>query len=119
VYNIGPYLPYHPGGIAIFKNILGKDGTSMFDKYHRWVNIEGLIGPLFIGTAAASSPKNEFSVVPPKESHLTNAPRIQVQQVLQSSSALGKTDEEEEEDDDDDDDDNLMMLPPPPTQPQR
>jgi hypothetical protein len=73
---------------------------------------------LFIGTAAATSPKNEFSVVPTKESHLTNAPRIQVQRVLQSSSALGKTDEEEEEEEDDDD--NLMMLPPPPPrQPQR
>ena len=100
VYNIGPYLPYHPGGISVFKNILGKDGTSMFDKYHRWVNIEGLIGPLFIGTAAAAPVKNEFSIIPPKESHLTNAPRIQIQQVLKSSSlALGRTDDEEDEDD--------------------
>ncbi|OEU17822.1 hypothetical protein FRACYDRAFT_261004 [Fragilariopsis cylindrus CCMP1102] len=42
VYNIGPYLPYHPGGMEIFhnaKNILGNpDSTradTLFDKYHR------------------------------------------------------------------------------------
>jgi cytochrome b involved in lipid metabolism len=61
VYNIGPYLPYHPGGIEIFhnaKNILGNpDGTradKSFDKYHKYISIEGLIGSLAIGTAAAS-----------------------------------------------------------------
>jgi hypothetical protein len=62
VYNIGPYLPYHPGGIEIFhnaKNVLGNpDGTradELFDKYHRYISIEGLIGSLAIGTAAAAA----------------------------------------------------------------
>ena len=62
VYNIGPYLPYHPGGIEIFhnaKNILGNpDGTradKLFDKYHKYISIEGLIGSLAIGTAAAAA----------------------------------------------------------------
>eukprot|EP00565_Helicotheca_tamesis_P008524 CAMPEP_0185726918 /NCGR_PEP_ID=MMETSP1171-20130828/2755_1 /TAXON_ID=374046 /ORGANISM="Helicotheca tamensis, Strain CCMP826" /LENGTH=245 /DNA_ID=CAMNT_0028395367 /DNA_START=130 /DNA_END=867 /DNA_ORIENTATION=+ len=49
VYNIMPYLHYHPGGVAILKGCLGKDGTALFEKYHGWVNIEGLIGPLLIG----------------------------------------------------------------------
>jgi cytochrome-b5 reductase len=40
VYNLSPYLPYHPGGAAILKAVLGKDGTALFEKYHRWVNIE-------------------------------------------------------------------------------
>lgn len=39
VYNIAPYLHYHPGGVAILKQILGRDGTALFEKYHRWVNI--------------------------------------------------------------------------------
>lgn len=43
VYNITPYLHYHPGGINIFKSVLGKDGTSLFDKYHQWVNIDGYV----------------------------------------------------------------------------
>ncbi len=54
VYNIGPYLAYHPGGIQIMKKVLGEDGTELFDKYHGWVNIESLIGTLEIGTVAPS-----------------------------------------------------------------
>jgi cytochrome b involved in lipid metabolism len=49
VYNIAPYLAYHPGGEVIMKKILGKDATLLFDKYHRWVNIDGLIGALQLG----------------------------------------------------------------------
>jgi len=49
VYNITPYLHYHPGGVDILKHCLGKDGTKLFEKYHTWVNINGLIGPLLIG----------------------------------------------------------------------
>jgi len=59
VYNVGPYLHYHPGGIDIFtkpKLLLGADGTKAFSKYHPWVSIEGLIGTLAIGTAAANVP---------------------------------------------------------------
>ena len=41
VYNIGPYLPYHPGGLSILKPYLGKDATAAFEKYHRWVNADG------------------------------------------------------------------------------
>lgn len=41
VYNISPYLSYHPGGINIMKSILGKDATTLFQKYHPWVNIDG------------------------------------------------------------------------------
>mmetsp|Transcript_26273 Transcript_26273/g.32403 ORF Transcript_26273/g.32403 Transcript_26273/m.32403 type:complete len:200 (+) Transcript_26273:226-825(+) len=49
VYNIGPYLHYHPGGVDIFDDCLGGDASKLFDQYHRWVNIENLIGPLIIG----------------------------------------------------------------------
>lgn len=97
VYNIGPYLHYHPGGVNIFKSVLGKDATSLFDKYHRWVNIDGLIGPLMLGTVAAPS-ASQFSAVPAKEQHLTNAPRLSAQKVATESSLLkGEEDEDEEE----------------------
>ncbi|KAL7473759.1 hypothetical protein ACHAXS_014230 [Conticribra weissflogii] len=49
VYNIGPYLAYHPGGSSILEKVCGRDGTELFDKYHAWVNIENLIGPLLLG----------------------------------------------------------------------
>ena len=99
VYNIGPYLAYHPGGIDIFKSVLGKDGTTLFDKYHRWVNIDGLIGPLLLGTVAVGNPKpNPFSVVPPKESHLTNAPRVSTNVASGSSLLAPPSNDDDEED---------------------
>jgi cytochrome b involved in lipid metabolism len=41
VYNISPYMVYHPGGESILKAVLGKDATALFDRYHRWVNEDG------------------------------------------------------------------------------
>lgn len=43
VYNIAPYLHYHPGGITILKPYLGKDASTLFDKYHPWVNADGYV----------------------------------------------------------------------------
>ena len=111
VYNVGPYLPYHPGGIEIFKNVLGKDATSLFDKYHRWVNIDGLIGPLLLGTVEIKSSSvtqgNQYSVVPTKETHLTNAPRISAQTIATSGSLLSSS-----PNDDEDDEEEPIILPP-------
>ncbi|GMG22478.1 unnamed protein product [Ambrosiozyma monospora] len=49
VYNISGYLTYHPGGIDILVRCSGKDGTSMFNKYHRWVNYERILDACFVG----------------------------------------------------------------------
>ena len=57
VYNITPYLAYHPGGSAIIESCLGKDATSLFDKYHSWVNIENLVGALLIGYLIVEKPR--------------------------------------------------------------
>ena len=57
VYNITPYLAYHPGGSAIIENCLGKDATSLFDKYHSWVNIDNLVGDLLIGYLIVEKPR--------------------------------------------------------------
>lgn len=43
VYNITPYLHYHPGGVSILMKAAGKDATSLFNKYHAWVNLEGMM----------------------------------------------------------------------------
>lgn len=43
VYNISPYLAYHPGGEFILRLVLGKDATSLFDRYHRWVNEDAYV----------------------------------------------------------------------------
>jgi len=59
VYNITPYLHYHPGGVPILKGVLGKDATVLFDKYHRWVNLDGLIGCLLLGYLAPNIPHDD------------------------------------------------------------
>jgi hypothetical protein len=49
VYEISPYLKYHPGGAKILRVGLGKDCTALFRKYHAWVNYEMLLEKFLIG----------------------------------------------------------------------
>jgi cytochrome b involved in lipid metabolism len=50
VYNLSPYMRFHPGGEKILKPILGKDGTALFNRYHAWVNAEFLLAKCMVGT---------------------------------------------------------------------
>lgn len=36
VYNITPYVHFHPGGVDMILKAAGKDGTSLINKYHPW-----------------------------------------------------------------------------------
>lgn len=54
VYNITPYLHYHPGGVSILMKVAGKDGTALFNKYHAWVNLDGMLSKCLIGHLAAT-----------------------------------------------------------------
>eukprot|EP01024_Parvocaulis_polyphysoides_P013108 TRINITY_DN15055_c0_g2_i1.p2 TRINITY_DN15055_c0_g2~~TRINITY_DN15055_c0_g2_i1.p2 ORF type:complete len:184 (-),score=23.49 TRINITY_DN15055_c0_g2_i1:507-1058(-) len=58
VYNIVPYLKFHPGGVKILKPMLGRDGTSLFNKYHPWVNVDALLEKLFIGLVDQQKPED-------------------------------------------------------------
>ena len=53
VYNITPYLPYHPGGEPELMKAAGRDGTKLFGEVHPWVNWEGMLEPCLIGIAVA------------------------------------------------------------------
>ena len=44
VYNITPYLRYHPGGVATALRAAGIDGTALFDKFREYC--APLTGPL-------------------------------------------------------------------------
>lgn len=37
VYNLTPYLRFHPGGVPLLLKVAGKDGTALFNKFHAWV----------------------------------------------------------------------------------
>ena len=53
VYNITPYLPYHPGGEVELMKCAGRDGTKLFNEVHPWVNWEGMLSVCLVGIAVS------------------------------------------------------------------
>ncbi|KAI1746785.1 hypothetical protein F4782DRAFT_474533 [Xylaria castorea] len=49
VYNISPYLPFHPGGEPELLRAAGRDGTKLFGEIHPWVNYETMLSSCLIG----------------------------------------------------------------------
>lgn len=49
VYNLTPYLPFHPGGEPELMRCAGRDGTKLFGEIHPWVNYEGMLATSLIG----------------------------------------------------------------------
>lgn len=49
VYNITPYLHFHPGGVPKLMVCAGRDGTGLFMKTHAWVNYENILDRCFVG----------------------------------------------------------------------
>ena len=61
VYDITMYINVHPGGKKILEKVYGKDMTPLFNKFHGYLKIANLIGPLKIGTVVQEgfNPNNE------------------------------------------------------------
>ncbi|XP_038655208.1 cytochrome b5 reductase 4 isoform X3 [Scyliorhinus canicula] len=53
VYNVTPYLEYHPGGEEELMRGAGADGTELFDQIHSWVNSESMLKECLVGRMAA------------------------------------------------------------------
>ncbi|KAF7192499.1 Cytochrome b5 reductase 4 [Pseudocercospora fuligena] len=49
VYNITPYLPFHPGGEAELMKAAGRDGTKLFMEVHPWVNWDNMLQTCLVG----------------------------------------------------------------------
>lgn len=49
VYNITPYLPFHPGGKGELLRGAGKDSEKLFKEIHPWVNWDGMLGECLVG----------------------------------------------------------------------
>lgn len=49
VFNITPYINFHPGGVDEIMKCAGRDGTALFNKYHSWVNVDRMLENCFIG----------------------------------------------------------------------
>ncbi len=55
VYNLTPYLRFHPGGVAVLTKAAGRDMTDLFNKYHPWVNAAALMERCLIGRLAPAA----------------------------------------------------------------
>ncbi|KAJ7928891.1 cytochrome b5 [Mycena leptocephala] len=49
VYNITPYLPFHPGGERELMRVAGRDGTQLFASTHAWVNADFMLDSCLVG----------------------------------------------------------------------
>lgn len=49
VYDITPYLAYHPGGSKKLMLGAGTDCTKMFDNYHDWVDCHRMLSNCYVG----------------------------------------------------------------------
>ncbi|KAK2067857.1 hypothetical protein P8C59_001562 [Phyllachora maydis] len=49
VYNVAPYADFHPGGVPELLRGAGRDGTSLFNETHPWVNWEGMLASCLVG----------------------------------------------------------------------
>jgi len=49
VYNITPYLPFHPGGEKELMRVAGRDGTKLFAATHAWVNLDFMLDACLVG----------------------------------------------------------------------
>lgn len=58
VYNITPYLPFHPGGQGELLRAAGKDGTALFNDVHPWVNWEGMMSSCLVGIMVSETEEN-------------------------------------------------------------
>ena len=47
VYDITMYVNCHPGGTKMLEKVYGKDMTGLSNRFHGYINIDNIIGPIF------------------------------------------------------------------------
>ncbi|XP_051470779.1 cytochrome b5 reductase 4 isoform X2 [Apus apus] len=67
VYNVTPYMEYHPGGEDELMKAAGTDGTDLFDQVHRWVNYESMLKECLVGRMAVKPLAAPKGMLPEKK----------------------------------------------------
>lgn len=51
MYNLSPYMKFHPGGVAELMKGAGRveDGERLFREVHPWVSWENMLGECLVG----------------------------------------------------------------------
>ncbi|KAI9999687.1 hypothetical protein NQD34_011530 [Periophthalmus magnuspinnatus] len=65
VYNVTPYMDFHPGGEEELMRAAGIDGTDLFDQVHRWVNYESMLKECLVGRMSTKPITNNAVISPP------------------------------------------------------
>ncbi|MCJ1452332.1 hypothetical protein MMC28_002674 [Mycoblastus sanguinarius] len=57
VYNLSPYMKFHPGGVDQLMRAAGmeKDGEKLFNEVHPWVSWENMLGECLVGILVSES----------------------------------------------------------------
>nr|XP_001389090.2 heme/steroid binding protein [Aspergillus niger CBS 513.88] len=59
VYNITPYLPFHPGGRGELLRGAGKDSGKLFFEIHPWVNWDAILGECLVGILVSENDESD------------------------------------------------------------
>ena len=59
VFNITPYLEFHPGGVEELMKAAGRDCTLLFRKKHAWVNYGNFLSSCYIGPLVLEEKEKE------------------------------------------------------------
>ncbi|ORY95561.1 cytochrome b5-like heme/steroid binding domain-containing protein [Syncephalastrum racemosum] len=57
IYNITPYIKFHPGGVRDLMRIAGRDGTKLYMMTHSWVNAEFMLDACMVGFLVPGKPR--------------------------------------------------------------
>lgn len=78
VYNVTPYMDYHPGGEDELMRAAGIDGTDLFDQVHRWVNYESMLKECLVGRMATKPIVTSNGIIAPPPAPSSLAPPTSV-----------------------------------------
>ncbi len=59
MYNITPYLPFHPGGKGELMKGAGRDAGQLFMEVHPWVNWEAMLGECLVGILVSEAEEQD------------------------------------------------------------
>jgi len=59
VYNITPYLDFHPGGKGELMRAAGKDGEQLFNDIHAWVNWDNMLSSCVVGIMVSENSQDD------------------------------------------------------------
>ncbi|KAI9703445.1 MAG: hypothetical protein M1820_005918 [Bogoriella megaspora] len=59
VYNLTPYVPYHPGGEGEIMRAAGKNAEKLFNEIHSYVNWENMLGQCCVGIVVTENEEQQ------------------------------------------------------------